>query len=367
MGITAADRDHFGVLTAAAVVLEGVTLARRSATLMAPLRVGSASERAPDDPALVALATTGLTSAATTKPGTRQRDWPKITSMITTFTAVAALLFTALSLNETRNQLAISEQSQINDRYTAAINQIGTQGNDHLETRLGGIYALERLAKDSPRDQSTIVVVLSAFVRSNSPIPVAGQAACPSSVTLDVQAALTVLGRRDPHQDNGAPVDLSQSCLARANLAGAHLANVDLSGSDLSGASFTGTDLTSADLNDADLNDVAFDHAKLRWASLSDAKLNHAGFYHADLSRSLLTAADATEADFENANLNTAELTNATFTSSDFTEASLLDANFSSSDLIGAQFSSADISGTILTDAKLNRYTLCGANGIPIC
>jgi hypothetical protein len=38
-----------------------------------------------------------------------------------------------------------------------------------LEVRLGGIYALERIARDSPTDHWTIIEVLSTYVRENSP------------------------------------------------------------------------------------------------------------------------------------------------------------------------------------------------------
>lgn len=145
------------------------------------------------------------------------RDWSKLTSFVTAFTALAALVFTAMSLTATRDQINVAEQGQITDRYTKAVDQIGIQGVEHLETRLGGIYALERLARDSPRDQSTIIEVLSAFARGNAPVsagrpvpavpalrlsfpafPDADSIAClHRPVTLDVQAALTVLGRRD--------------------------------------------------------------------------------------------------------------------------------------------------------------------------
>ncbi|MFJ9782482.1 hypothetical protein ACIRSS_23075 [Amycolatopsis sp. NPDC101161] len=85
--------------------------------------------------------------------------------MITAFTALAALVFTGESLTTSREQNALAEQGQVTGRYASAVDQIGTQGDDHLQTRLGGVYELERLMYDSPRDQPTIIEVLSAFVR----------------------------------------------------------------------------------------------------------------------------------------------------------------------------------------------------------
>jgi len=40
----------------------------------------------------------------------------------------------------------LTEQGQVTDRYTKAIEQLGS---DKLDVRIGGIYALERIARDS--------------------------------------------------------------------------------------------------------------------------------------------------------------------------------------------------------------------------
>ena len=51
------------------------------------------------------------------------------------------------------------------DRYTKAIEQLGS---DKLDVRIGGIYALERIARDSARDHPTVMEVLTAFIREHS-------------------------------------------------------------------------------------------------------------------------------------------------------------------------------------------------------
>jgi hypothetical protein len=72
--------------------------------------------------------------------------------------AAGALLFTA------RN-FTLSREGQVTDRYTKAIEQLGSE---KLDVRIGGIYALERVAGDSARDHPTVMAVLSAFVREHS-------------------------------------------------------------------------------------------------------------------------------------------------------------------------------------------------------
>jgi hypothetical protein len=83
----------------------------------------------------------------------------------TAFVAGLAGLAALGSLAMATRTYRLSQQGQITDRYTKAIEQLGS---DKLDVRLGGIYALERLAIDSARDHPTVVEVLSAFVREHS-------------------------------------------------------------------------------------------------------------------------------------------------------------------------------------------------------
>jgi hypothetical protein len=129
---------------------------------------------------------------------------------------VRAQRFTAESLLATRASIGLAEQGQLLDRYAKAINHLG---HETLDVRLGGIYALEQIATESPRqeDFATAVEVLSAFVRVHSdplyqykiPLPKDAPAkpismqrrqaskyvAEMTTFPIDVQAAVTVLGR----------------------------------------------------------------------------------------------------------------------------------------------------------------------------
>jgi hypothetical protein len=65
----------------------------------------------------------------------------------------------------------LTEQGQITDRFTRAIDQLGKtddKGDKLFEIRLGGIYALERIARDSEVDHWPIMEVLSAYVRQHA-------------------------------------------------------------------------------------------------------------------------------------------------------------------------------------------------------
>ena len=195
--------------------------------------------------------------------------------------AAGALIFTARNFTLARHQLEVSrqtieltdqaqrrtleltEQGQVTDRYTKAIEQLGS---DKLDVRIGGIYALERIARDSARDHPTVMDVLAAFIREHSrERPTATDRDLddlPPVPRRDVQVAITVIGRRDSNRDRG------QINLARSNLRGA-----DLRKADLAGATFFKADLTGAVLLDAQAALAVFRQAELSDAILMGANL----------------------------------------------------------------------------------------------
>jgi uncharacterized protein YjbI with pentapeptide repeats len=91
---------------------------------------------------------------------------------------------------------------------------------------------------DSPRDREATKQLLGALIRERAP----RANGPPKPVPADVQAALTVLGRREPAASNyiERPVDLRGVQLHGADLDNARLAGIDLSGADLSGTKMTG-------------------------------------------------------------------------------------------------------------------------------
>ena len=181
---------------------------------------------------------------------------------------LGAGLFAAGALWFTARSFTLAREGQVTDRYTAAITQLGSE---KLDVRIGGIYALERVARDSERDHPTVMEVLTAFIREHShePLPepdpqtATVQQRDPQgetverSIRADVQAAIAVVARRDVTRDIRR-VDLRTAYLAGANLAAAPLSGADLSGADLSGADLKGADLSGAGLSDANLTDANF-------------------------------------------------------------------------------------------------------------
>jgi hypothetical protein len=168
--------------------------------------------------------------------------------------ATGALLFTV-------RRFALSRDGRVTDRYAKAREQIGCE---KVDVRIGGIHALERIARDSPADHPAVMEMLAAFIRERSreqrPPPDPGGQARQRSLSPDVRAAITALGRRLTERDIG-PVDLARA---------------DLTGADLGGARLTGADLTEAVLADAVLARADLPAAKLVRADLTGAESGNA-------------------------------------------------------------------------------------------
>ncbi|NKB27145.1 MAG: hypothetical protein GKR99_06160 [Rhodobacteraceae bacterium] len=172
----------------------------------------------------------------------------------------------------------------------------------NIEVRIGAIYALERVARESLKDHIQIMEILCAYIRANAPTDGLDSApphdaadpdqwkkdldkwtkALPTTRD-DIQAALEVIGRRDPEQiameraatgpgrDKGYVLDLRNTNLRRCditqlNVDRARLENVHLEEAGLDGAHLEGVSLDGAHLSSA----TSLKAATLRGAALRD-------------------------------------------------------------------------------------------------
>lgn len=205
---------------------------------------------------------------------------------------------TAVQLEVLQGQLVTSRESQVTERFTQAIDQLGS---DQLVVRMGGVFALARIAKDSPADTAA-AEVLSAYARLHNTGPWEREPA-PAHLQLraaDVQSALTILAKGVLLPDGGERLRLLGVDLRRANLISARLAGADLEGTNLAwawapGARLEGADLTVANLRDAHLADSCLDGAELTGANLERASLTGASLSGAILEGAHLSGATADE------------------------------------------------------------------------
>jgi Pentapeptide repeats (8 copies) len=261
--------------------------------------------------------------------------------------ATVGAVFTGLAYRINRQSHELDRQAheldragQITERFTRAIDQLG---RPELDVRLGGIYALERIARDSEDDHPQVVEVLTAYVREHAawppkPATAAGPTGSETLAALieairaleriakgsqaeagaveaagepaqgetepeapqlatDVQAAMSVLGRRDASRDKaGARLELAGTDLRRAELVGANLQSAHLHG---------------ANLQDANLGEANLEDAGLGWANLRHAHLFGANLQGADLTKANLQDAHLSEANLQRARLGRANLQDA--------------------------------------------------------
>jgi hypothetical protein len=293
-----------------------------------------ALERAPEW-----LATEGLTGKD--KAGEIASARTAVLTVLAGVIAVVGAMLTGLSYR-------LNRAGQITERFTRAIEQLGSA---ELDVRLGGIYALERIARDSRDDHPQILEVLTAYVREHarrrpdgSQVTTPGTTAArtpdqrieairaleriakgsedetedhtaPTSAGLpatddqpepvvmptDVQAAMTVLGRRDASKDRAeARLDLVLADLRGANLFGANLKRANLSATNLS----TQPGRRIVNLSEANLQHASLYGANVQGVYLSGANLQGANLTGSNLQNALLYRANLQGADLSGANLH---------------------------------------------------------------
>ncbi len=218
-------------------------------------------------------------------------------------------------------QIDIAQRALRNDKHQKAVEMFG---HSALTVRVGGIYALQHLAKEYPTQYHVQVMRLfCAFLSHSTGLKTtdhiedeAGRDAAidtgdPKTPT-DAQIVLRAIGTRDRarielEERDGFDLVIIESDLSsfrmddvhsfiydlrswrlidsrpkrRANLSKVHFQNVNLSEAnlsfvDISRAEFSNPDLTKAHLEDADLSRTSWDGGTLKGAQLSSADLSKA-------------------------------------------------------------------------------------------
>jgi uncharacterized protein YjbI with pentapeptide repeats len=199
-----------------------------------------------------------------------------------------------------------SDDLRISNQVAKGFEQLANR--DSVVMRLGGIFGLEGVMNTSKQYRVPVLEAFCAFVRDRTKNQTTEEAP-----ETDIQAALTVIGRRTPGKGE---VHLSAVRIPKANLSGADLSGADLNGAiltdaDLSNAHLTGAQLTYADLPGAHLSGADLSGAALNGAILTDADLLRANLSDTRLAGANLNDADLSRADLSGADLNGANLSGA--------------------------------------------------------
>jgi hypothetical protein len=180
---------------------------------------------------------------------------------------------------EFEQQLEMNRQSQLAERFSRAIELLGSESTN---VRLGAIHALSAISNESDQYRPAVAATLTAYIRYHSPWPLKEpdelQLQATSRPSLrdnpawrlrsrkpDVQAALDVIIKLNSGYplDRKVQVNLNATDLRLAHLERADLTNASLRGSSLEGAWMRGADLTGAWLDGADCGGANLDEAIL--------------------------------------------------------------------------------------------------------
>jgi hypothetical protein len=286
-----------------------------------------------------------------------------IAQIVGGFGLLVGLYLTYRNIKIAHRNVEVAEEGKLTDRFSKAVELLGS---DKLDVRLGGIYALERIARDSQKDHWTVMEVLTAFVREKSkqmpeipilptpkneedPVDYLGYFLENRSKRLpaDFQVVLTVIGRRKwaDEEKEHQRIDLSNSFLVGANLHGANLQRAIFNSANLTLASLHG-----AKLRGAQLHLTRFIGAALFSTDLIETSLMGAKFNCAILNETKLIGAELLVTDFRKATLQTVDFTKAVF--ADF--------------LVGATLTGVDLSTSIgLTWEQLSKAIIDETTKLP--
>ena len=350
-------------------------------------------------------ALTRLPSAITTT-GIADLRWSllTVTAVTAALGAVVALPFTVARTTHSGRRTRTAEQGHITDQINTAVQGLGavkditrqrktkagldlfenddkgkpdfkkpifeTVSTPNIEVRIGAIYALERIAQDSPRDHVQIMEILCAYVRENAP---ANGAEEPSpdwiaaaddggarysdinslanwvrklNSRTDIQTAVRVLGRRTETQRAFERAD------SRYGVGGYRL--------DLRGTNLQGVDVSGLEFGRAMMQEARMEGADLSGARMEGANLMRARMEGANLAGVRTEGADLSHARMDGANLWGARMKDVDLIGASMEEASLWQARMEGANLMRARLQGADLSEARMEGAKLHGTPAAG-------
>ena len=196
----------------------------------------------------------------------------------------------------------MAEEKARTDQFTKAVEYLES---DRINSRIMGIYTLERMARDSEQDYTMVMGMFTNSLRQWTAVrksidtvsPTRSKEEAPevTDPRPDIQALLTVLARRTRIYGSGETEPLN-------------LRKLQLQGFNLSSANFQGADLTEASLQNAYLRGANLQNASLEQAKLQDAFLGAAQLWGANLQGANFQGANLWDAELQGANLQGASL-----------------------------------------------------------
>ncbi len=310
-----------------------------------------------------------------------------IAGSITLLITILGVLLTLIRNLLTRQQNRTDEERLVTEQISRAVEQMGAykQGageksyEPNIEVRLGGLYSLQRIMKDSIKDELAIAKIFYAYVRENAKRDKEKNLIIRSKVGKetyqlpdDIQATLSIIRQFDKNILPDSQLNFSRAIfneyhligmnfsyfiLKYADFTGSDFTDGNLSGADLSGATLINTRLVRANLSGANLSNTYLMETRLSGVNLSGADLSGADLRRKilpdlNLSGANLSGADLEGINLEGANLSNTNLTNTILENANLENANLSGANLENDDLFSDALSGANLSGADLSSVK---------------
>lgn len=157
----------------------------------------------------------------------------------------------------------------------------------NLEVRLGGIYALERIAQDSERDHISVMEILCAYVRTNTSNDDSTYSANYLSPRTDIDAAMSVIGRRSIGR-----IMFERDCARNSH---AFPFSIDLRNTNLTGILLHDARLVHANLVDTNLSYSSLRRSRLVGSRMMRTKIDHTSVGNVDFNLAIVFEVDFTE------------------------------------------------------------------------
>ncbi len=255
------------------------------------------------------------------------------TSLVQLFAAAVVLVgffFTYQSLLVSRRTLSATTDNQLAERYAKSLELVDAANS--VDVRLGGILALDRIARTSEADRETIARFLSTLLVNPAP-----EGSREPRAAVEIAAMLAAIAEL---RELGFATPLHLSGLALQDLGPLRLG---LDGCDLTGAEWMRLSVRSSNLSRACLLSVSMQDVDLRYSQLERIMARSATISHCDLSWCNLEGAVFIGADLRHISLVGSRLDRALFIGADLREA-----NLRRTDLRGADLTDADLRGALV-------------------
>lgn len=256
-----------------------------------------------------------------------------------------------------QKQIQVQEEGQITERFTRAIEHLGS---DNIAIRLGGIYALERIAKDSFKDHWTVMEILTTFIKEKSPMleydideNITSDPSYSKPISQDIQAIVNVLCRRSwiPNEKkNELKLDLSHCNLDLAKFFNADLEFCSFLDSSLRFTKWSNVNLNHTAFHNCNVSDANFYNVSIQGSSISEVDFSSCLFSIVNFTNSSLVKLDFINGKFHTIDMTSSYLSNCNFSKSmiydmNLKNSILFDLDFSESHLHNFNFNYEEISG----------------------